>query len=142
MLENEPTPENNIEGLDKEPTKEELFGMAQELCNIKEPLPFNGINQYFYNELKAQYNPELREEYPDFAPEDIDVLITRFQNEGIKIVSGGDPKTGELFVLPFSSNNIRQHSIRISNLNVVDDMNDLLKTVISNHKTITRGYNK
>ncbi len=60
----------------------------------------------------------------------LDKLIERFKNEGMKIVLGKYPKSGNIFVLPAQSNDIEIDSILLSCLQSDRVKDDRLKKLI------------
>ena len=72
-------------------------------------------------------------EYPGYTTP-IDELMIRFQNEGMKVVLGNDPKGGNVYILPASSANIKEDSIEPGQLLIGLDMSDKLKQLILANK--------
>jgi hypothetical protein len=76
----------------------------------KESLEFSGISQKTYESFK-----KIDEEYPGYTTP-IDELLERFSSEGMKIVLGKHPDSGNVFVLPCGSEDIENDSIPLSKL--------------------------
>src|SRR3989344_9100185 len=83
--------------------KHTTIALAVELVARQESFPFPGIDHIAYQKLKAD-----EEQFPGFATP-IDVLIERFQNEGIKVVLRSDG--GDFYILPSGSDDIENDSI-------------------------------
>ncbi|OHA46982.1 MAG: hypothetical protein A2541_00990 [Candidatus Taylorbacteria bacterium RIFOXYD2_FULL_36_9] len=108
----------------KEQRKAEIISLARELSEGSEVFPFSGIDTESYEKIK-----NADEEYPGFATP-IDEIIKRCQAEGIKVVLGKDPESGNVFILPAGSNDIESDSILPKCLQVTDGMDDRLKRLI------------
>lgn len=77
--------------------------MAAELikrCEAGEVFKFPGIRPGAYNQMKKDW-----EEAPTFAP-DVDELLSRFTQVGMKVVIFGDPFSGNIAILPVGSNDL------------------------------------
>jgi hypothetical protein len=70
-----------------------------------ETFTFPGIRPEVYLNMKA-----VDDEFPGFTTP-TDEIIARCQNEGIKIVLGDKPESGNVFVLPVTSDNIEMDGI-------------------------------
>ncbi len=84
----------NNEGKEREVAYEEYILYAEKVLDLREALPFPGLNEDSYQELKA-----ISDEFPGMVT-DIDVIISRFKDEGVKVVLW---KNQQAFVLPFNS---------------------------------------
>lgn len=104
--------------------KKEFIALAKELMANQEVFVFPGINPAFYTKMKVE---EL--EYPGFATP-IDELLERFKNEGAKVVFGEYPESGNVFVLPFLSDDIENDGILISRLQEGDAVDARLNKLI------------
>ncbi|MDP2655027.1 MAG: hypothetical protein Q8P17_00470 [bacterium] len=104
--------------------KSEYIRLAVELSEHTEAFPFFGISSDAYIAIK-----EGEQEDPGYATP-IDVLIERFREHGVKIVLGKNPQSGNVFVLPFGSNNIEEDSIFPWHLDIRTDMDPKLKKLI------------
>src|SRR4051812_35257229 len=91
---------------EREPTpKERLISLAKELFESNETFSFPGIDPETYEKMKAS-----DEEYPGFtAP--IDEKIERFKKEGMKVILGKNPETGNVYILPAGSTDIEMDGI-------------------------------
>ena len=115
---------------EKEPTKKEkIIALAVELNERREIFPFSGIDQESYSKIKAD-----EEEMPGYATP-IDELIERFKNEGMKVVLGKNPQSGNVFVLPGGSDDIENDNLFPKHLNINDGMSDTLRELISLSKS-------
>ena len=110
---------------EKEPTKKEkIISLAAELFKRKETFSFSGIDPELYSKMKAG-----EEEDPGYTTP-IDELIERFKIEGMKVVLGKYPESGNVFVLPAGSTDIEMDSISPKQLQLTEDMNGKLKELI------------
>ena len=115
---------------EKEPTKKEkIIALAVELNERHEVFPFSGIDQESYSKIKAD-----EEEMPGYATP-IDELIERFKNEGMKVVLGKNPQSGNVFVLPGQSDDIENDNLFPKHLNINDGMSDTLRELIALSKS-------
>ena len=105
--------------------KSEYIRLAVELSEHPEAFPFFGINPDAYIAIKRG-----EQEDPGFATP-IDVLIERFREHGLKIVLGKNPQSGNVYVLPFDSNNIEEDSIFPLHLAIHSDLDPKLRKLIS-----------
>ncbi|MFA5994496.1 MAG: hypothetical protein WC823_06070 [Parcubacteria group bacterium] len=98
--------------------------LARELSESRECFPFTGINPYNYQETKA-----VEEEYPGyFTP--IDELIAKFKQEGMKVVFGKNTENGDVFILPFGSDDIENDGVLPKIFQVTDNMNEKLRELM------------
>lgn len=90
-------------------TQQEKVAKMQELVKkineSGESLSFPGIAPEAYLKMK-----ETDENFPGYTTP-TDEIIRRCRKEGIKIVFGNDPHSGDVFVLPTGSDDIRMDSI-------------------------------
>ena len=77
--------------LERDKSADRYLAMTQELCDRGEIFPFPGISPDSYAILKRD-----SEEFPDFAC-DIDLLIKRFTQEGIRVIASGNK---HFYVIP------------------------------------------
>lgn len=103
---------------------ERYIALAKELSLKNEKLPFPGLVEESYSELKV-----VDEEYPGFTTP-TDQIIARMKVEGIKVVLGEHPESGNVFVLPFLSVDIENDSLSPHHLKIIDEMDDSLKELI------------
>jgi hypothetical protein len=109
---------------EKEDRKKRIIALAKELSESRESISFPGIDAESYQKLKAN-----DEEFPGFVTP-IDELVQRFENEGIKVVFGRDPESGNVFILPFGSNDVENDSIFPKHLQIDESMDSRLKELI------------
>lgn len=111
---------------EKEPTRrEKIITLAVELHERSEVFPFVGIDLESYSRMKA-----AEEEYPGYTTP-IDEIVDRFKNEGMKVVLGKNPQSGNVFVLPAQSDNIEMDSISLKQLQISGGMNEKLQELVS-----------
>lgn len=123
------------EGLPKQPLERaekmpiaEYVRLAREIIEGHENFPFTGLNQESYTTIKAD-----QEEYPGYSTP-IDELLARFQNEGMKVVLGKNPESGNVFILPSGSDDIENDNLFPRHLEVTEDINPKLKRLILANK--------
>ncbi|MDD2657226.1 MAG: hypothetical protein PHD04_01015 [Candidatus Pacebacteria bacterium] len=110
---------------EKEPTrKEKIIALAVELFQSGEIFPFAGVDAESYSRMKA-----AEEEDPGYTTP-VDEIIERFKNEGMKVVLGKNPQSGNVFVLPAQSSNIEMDSISPGQLQLSEEMNEKLRELI------------
>ncbi|MFA4817809.1 MAG: hypothetical protein WC608_03780 [Parcubacteria group bacterium] len=117
-------PELGVEEIEKEQRKKRIIDLAKELSESRESFPFPGVNPHSYQKLKAD-----EEEFPGYVTP-IDELIHRFKREGMKVVFGNDPESGNVFILPRGSDDVENDSIFPKHLQVVEGMDRRLKELI------------
>ena len=110
---------------EKEIRRKEIVALAMELVEKQETFSFSGIDPEAYLKMKA-----TDEEYPGFTTP-IDKLIERFKQEGMKVVLGKYPESGNVFILPAGSNDIENDSISPHQLDIGGITDDGLKRLIS-----------
>jgi hypothetical protein len=103
----------------------EIIYWATEMIRRQEILPFKGIDPEIYSNLKA-----ADEEYPGMSTP-IDEIINRCTSEGIKVVFGRDPDSGNVYILPAQSTDILNDGIQPQSLKITDQMNEGLKRLIT-----------
>jgi len=108
----------------EEERKREIMALATELSESQEVFPFPGMNESDYLEAKAG---DL--EYPGYTTP-VDELIKRCQNEGMKVVLGEHPESGNVFILPANSDDAAKDSIYPRQLRINPGMNEKLKELI------------
>jgi len=110
---------------EKEPTrKEKIISLAKELFESQEVFPFPGVDPESYSKMKSG---EIED--PGYTTP-IDEIIERCKNEGMKVVLGKNPQSGNVFVLPAQSDNIEIDSISPKRLQLSEGMNEYLKELI------------
>ncbi|MBL4644630.1 MAG: hypothetical protein JKX80_02065 [Candidatus Pacebacteria bacterium] len=119
--------QNNIE--DKKSTDEQgKTALALELFESGEVFAFPGIKPESYTKIKAE-----QEEIPGYSTP-IDELLKRFQNEGLKVVLGKNPGTGNIYVLPQGSDDIENDSFFPRHLSTEGDIDERLLKLIGMNK--------
>jgi len=101
------------------------IALARELSEGNETFSFPGITTETYSKIKS-----LDEEFPGLTTP-IDELIRRFESEGIKVVLGETPESGNIYILPSQSNNIEEDGIFPRQLQDDRVTDDRLKKLIS-----------
>lgn len=110
---------------EKEPTrKEKIIALAAELHESGEVFPFAGIDPESYSKMKAD-----EEEYPGYTTP-IDEIVERLKSEGMKVVLGKNPQSGNVFVLPAQSSDIEMDSISPRQLQLSEGMNKKLLELV------------
>lgn len=94
----------------------------------QESLDFPGINQKTHKAFK-----EIDKKYPGYTSP-IDKLLERFSLEGMKIILGKYPDSGNVFVLPCDSHNIERDSIPFlklsdSNNKNIEELREMIKSL-------------
>ena len=84
--------------------------LAKELGESHEVFPFPGVNSEAYLGMKDD-----EEKFPGYTTP-IDELVKRFENEGMKVVLGKHPDSGNVFILPSQSNDIENDSISLNSV--------------------------
>jgi hypothetical protein len=57
-------------------------------------------------------------------------LIAKFKQEGMKVVFGKNTENGDVFILPFGSDNIENDGVLPKIFQIVDGMDEKLKELI------------
>jgi hypothetical protein len=110
---------------EKEPTrKEKIISLARELFESQENFPFLGVDPEGYLEMKTG-----DEEAPGYSTP-TDEILERMKNEGMKIVLGKNPESGNVYVLPAQSTDIEMDSISPKRLKISEGMNEKLTELI------------
>lgn len=121
MVEGPPNP-NRSEHV---PSREErIIVLARELSASQENFPFPGLEPEAYAKIKIS-----EDEYPGYvAP--IDERMERLVNEGMKVVPGAHPESGNVFILPAQSNDSENDSVSPAVLQTSEGMDPRLKELI------------
>ncbi len=98
--------------------------LASELSSRLEAFPFSGIDVEEYKKMKA-----TDEEYPGMTTP-TDEIVARMQKEGVKVVLGKHPESGNVFILPAGSKDIEMDSISPKQLDANNIAEGNLKTLI------------
>lgn len=109
---------------EREPMKREIIALAKELVESHKVFPFPGIGSKTYEYIKA----DDAEGYSRATP--IDELLEKFKNEGMKVVFGSDPESGNVFILPSKSDDIESDNIFPKFLLVNETMDERVKKLI------------
>lgn len=118
------TDQGEIEEQERAEQKRKKISLARELEKIREEIPFPGIDPAQYAKLKDE-----EKEFSGYATP-IDELVERLKAQGMKIVFGSDSESGNVFVLPFDSDDIENDSILPQHLQSDGVINDSLKNLI------------
>ncbi len=84
----------------KERVKFLLLEKAKELFESHETFPFPGTRSGLRDRLKAE-----QDDYPGFSTP-INVLLNRFDQEGMKVVLGAESGCGNVYVIPANSDDV------------------------------------
>ncbi|MBI2053580.1 MAG: hypothetical protein HYT41_02460 [Candidatus Sungbacteria bacterium] len=110
-------------------TRKQEIALAHELAEGGEVFSFPGIDPEAYAKLKADEEEFATYDIPiEMAP--IDEIIRRLADEGMKIVLGPNPETGNIYILPKDSHNTGRDSILPKSLRIVEGMDARLKALI------------
>ena len=101
-----------------------MFSLAKELFESQEIFPFLGVDPEGYLEMKAG-----DEKAPGYTTP-TDEIIERMKGEGIRIVLGKNPQSGNVYVLPSQSTDIEMDSVSPKRLQISEGMNEKLKELI------------
>jgi len=101
-----------------------ILELVRKINESGESLPFPGIHQDAYLKMK-----ETDDEFPGYTTP-TDEIIERCKKEGIKIVVGKHPDSGNVFVLPAESNDIEMDSISPHQLAIDSVKNEHLVKLI------------
>ncbi len=102
-----------------------IVALAVEIIESREVFPFSGLDSGAYAKIKAD-----EEESPGYATP-IDELVKRFEDEGMRVVLGKNPESGNVFILPLQSDDIENDSLFPRHLQISEGMNEKLKELIS-----------
>jgi len=112
---------------EKSSAKNEFICVALELSQRKEKLLFPGIDEEECASLLA-----VDIEFPGYSTPTEEIII-RMDNEGIKVVLGKDPESGNVFIMPFLSDNIAD-SLLPRHLKISEGLDSSLSRLIKIHK--------
>lgn len=116
---------SRAEELDRKKRKiERIIVLASELSKSPDSFPFSGLDAASYSKLKAS-----GEEFPGYATP-IDELLERFKNEGVKVVFGDHPDSGNVYILPGGSDDVENDSVFPRHLQIIEGMDEKLKELI------------
>ncbi|TRZ53645.1 hypothetical protein D4R99_00475 [bacterium] len=108
----------------EEEKKQKKISLAIELSQTPENFSFPGINSETYAKMKAD-----EEEFPGYATP-IDELLERFTKEGMKVVLGKNPESGNVYILPVQSNDIENDGIFPKQLQMEGITDEKLKELV------------
>lgn len=111
----------------KENRTEEILALARALVESGETFPFPGLKPGEYEKLKAG-----DQDAPGYSTP-IDEILERFSKEGMKVVFGDHPESGNVFILPSGSNDIQNDSISPRYLLATEDMNEIMRQLITKY---------
>ncbi len=101
--------------------------LAKELSESGEIFPFPGMVQKLYESKRA-----FDAEFPGLSTP-TDTIIGRCRQEGIKVVLGENPESGNVFILPAGGGNIVDDSLSPKDL-LAENVTDLrLKNLITKY---------
>lgn len=134
---NELPPHNPfIEGPNNQELKVQLISLAKDLSKQPEGFPFPGIGEETLEQLRA-----VDEEDPGYTTP-VDEIIEKMEKEGIKIVLGEDPESGNVFVLAQSSKDVGLESLLPRHLDTIPEMDESLRLLILIQKAIFESEQK
>ena len=120
----------------KEQIKKRMIDLGKELNESRVCFSFPGINPDSYAKIKT-----VEEEFPGFTTP-IDELIERFKQEGMKIILGNHPESGNIYVLPFLSDDIESDSVPPKRLQISNGMDERIKELVTISKKWEDYHNK
>lgn len=105
-----------------------IFEHSKILSELKESLPFTGVDPIVYEDIKRE-----EAEFPESAEfsTPIDELIARFKAEGMKVVLAKDPSSPNVTVVPWGSTNYDKDSLLFRHLQVYGMVDLRLKKLIT-----------
>ncbi|MDB5189787.1 MAG: hypothetical protein JWN49_113 [Parcubacteria group bacterium] len=106
----------------------EYVRLAESLSQRPEAFPFTGIDPIAYAALKAG-----EAESPGFVTP-IDERIRKLTAQGLKVVLGKYKDSGNVFIVPALSDNVREDMLQPRHLTIVDGMDEELKKLILANK--------
>ena len=101
-----------------------ILELVKKITETGENIPFPGIHPRAYLRMKA-----TDDKYPGYTTP-TDTIIERCEKEGIKVVLGNHPRSGNVFVLPAGSDNIEDDSFAPHQLNIDNVKNNSLIELI------------
>jgi hypothetical protein len=106
----------------------EYIALAREFVERGKIFPFPGISKELYESMKKT-DEEMAEEYSGyFTP--VDTMIENFKKEGVKVVLGDDPESGNIYIMPANGGTIEMDGMLIEYLNINGDMDEDIKKLI------------
>jgi hypothetical protein len=124
---NKIVPEKEAEEVGKEKKEriEKILELVEKINESEEELSFPGIRSELYLKMK-----EEEVEFPGYVTS-VDEIIERFNKEGMKVTTGRNPKSGNIFILPADSSDIEVDSINPRHLVFDNIENEHLKKLIT-----------
>ena len=118
--------DNHIEEASQERIEKtkRLLELVEKINESDESLSFSGIHQEAYLKMK-----QTDDEFPGYTTP-TDEIIERCKKEGIKVVLGKHPESGNVFILPADSNDIEMDSIAPHQLEIDNVKNKNLEELI------------
>ena len=101
-----------------------ILALVAEIQEQHETLSFPGLEAGIYESMKSD-----DEEFPGYTTP-IDEILQRFEQEGMKVVLGKNPGSGNVFALPAGSDDITMDSILVYKLKVSADMDEKLRQLV------------
>jgi hypothetical protein len=123
MSERPPSPTEQVPST-SEQQKRDAISLAIELGESHETFPFTGISAEVQAKIKTG-----QEEMPGYSTP-IDELLERFRSEGMKVVVGKFPESGNVMVLPAGSDDILNDSLPFELLQMNDEMDERLRKLL------------
>ncbi|MFZ2189044.1 MAG: hypothetical protein WAV73_05795 [Candidatus Moraniibacteriota bacterium] len=120
----------------KEQMRKRMIELGRELERQREFYFFPGIDPEGYAKIKA-----TEEEYPGFTTP-VDELIKRFKQDGMKIVLGDHPESGNVYALPSFSDDIENDSVPLRHLQIKSGVDGRVEELIIISKKWYGYYNK
>jgi len=115
---------NTNPGKERQERVSRILELVRKINESGENLPFSDIDPEAYLEMKKNYD-----ECPGYTTP-IDEIIERCKKEGIKVVIGKYPESGNIFVLPAGSNDIEMDSFASYRLSINAVENEHLRELI------------
>ena len=122
----EPEKTAEISEAEKLEKRKRYIELAKELAEGGEQFPFPGLD----SESKSYAKLKAADEKDPGYTTPIDELIEKFEENGIKVVLGQFPESGNVFILPFNSNNIGEDMVFPKYFQISKGMDERLKELI------------
>lgn len=107
-----------------------IIGLVKEIIANNESFNFPGLKEESYQQI-IKDEIELQDMgYPAVATP-IDTTIAQMKDQGIKVVFGDHPESGNVYILPINSDNIEMDSLPLRILLESDITDDKLKELVS-----------
>lgn len=132
MSEKPPQTDPNAEKERKDREIAEFGALILEMNKNQERFPFPGIDPEAYAKIKD--DEETIPDYTTYATP-IDTLVARCRAEGIKVVLGKNPASGNIFILPAGSDDIEMDSLLPRHLPLDGIMDGRLRQLVKISKT-------